>query len=980
MNGIAIRNRGRAAVGVFAATLLSSSAYAQVAAAQAEPAQPAAASVAEVVVTGTRIRRPEEVSNSPITTVGAADIKYQGATEADEILSRLPQFTADENEFQSNGASGTSNINLRNLGPSRVLTLINGQRMLPEEAVDLNFIPSTMIQRVDVVTGGASAVYGSDALSGVVNFILLDHLNGVRFDAQAGMYQDNNGNGYLRGLVSQAGDRTAPSSVLDGAKENYSIAVGKDFADGRANITLYGSYLHSDPVLESSRDVSACALNQVGLDTLACGGSGTTNWGVFTPEGGPNKGTEFANSKDGSKTWVPYDSSFLYNYAPTNYFQREDQRNTAGAFAKYKFNSAAEVYGSFMFMNDHTFSQAAPSALFLGSPFTLNCDNPLMSASQASMLCGSAAGTSATEKALVGYRLNNDPRRDDLDHEDYRFTVGLRGDLGHGFSYDLNVLYSDVQYQETYNNNIDPAKAQLALDAISVNGTPTCASIATNPGCVPINVFQANVPLTAAQAKFLFSPQSTDSRNTETVFTGTINGDLGTFGITSPWATRGVQVALGAEHREETLDFRADAVAQENGTTNADGDVNVTEGFGEIEVPILQNMPFAHELTFDTGWRYSAYHNNQQSTGYSSNFNATTYKAELDYAPNRQVRLRASYNHAIRAPNITELFSQQSVGNVNGVDPCSGKTPTASLQACEKSGATAAEYGFIPECPAQVCDALGGGNKNLKPEVGNTYTVGMVLTPKIIRNLAITVDYYHIKVNNYISNIDPTLIISQCFSSGNPYFCGLFHRDPTTGQIFGTNQGGGYLTSTTLNTGYLETSGIDLTADYTHGIGRFGKLNFNVVGTALGEQIEEPLPGLGSYNCRGFYGYSCGEPNPVWRHVARLTWMAPDRATVSLAWRFYAKVKLSSESASPFLSGQPSQANGDIPAYSYFDLAGTYPLTQQIELRAGINNLFDRQPPAIASNALTNFGNGNTFPGIYDPLGRNIFVGIHAAF
>jgi outer membrane receptor protein involved in Fe transport len=973
-------SQGRIVASALVATLLGSTAYAQVAVAQAAPdaASTSAQSVTEVVITGTRIKRREEVSNSPITTVSAKDIKYEGATEAVEVLNRLPQFTANANENVSNGSDGTSQIDLRHLGANRVLVLIDGRRMLPQQAIDMDFIPSTLIDRVDVVTGGASAVYGSDALSGVVNFIMRDHLDGVRFDAQAGIYQNTNDNSYLRGLQSKAGYPQAPGSMWDGAKEDYSLAVGKNFADGRGNITVYGGYRHADPVLQSTRDVSACALNSNGLNALKCSGSSNTTFGTFAPETGPNTGNWLTNNKDGTKTWVPYDSSYSYNYAPTNYFQREDQRYTGGTFAKYKFTEAAEVYGSFMYMYDHTYSQAAPSALFLGSTFTLHCDNPLMSASQQAALCGSDAGTDTAEQAMIGYRLGGYPRRDNLRHSDYRWTAGLRGDLGHGFSYDLNVLQSHVSYDETYMNNVDNTKAQLALDAIDVNGTPTCRSQA--PGCVPIDVFKAN-GITADQAKYLFSASNTHSRNVQTVFSGTLNGDLGTFGLKSPWADRGVAIALGAEHREETLNYTADAIAKQNGASDADGVIATTEGFGEIEVPILQHQPFARELTFNAGGRYSSYKNDQHSTGFSSSFNVATYKAELDWAPNTQVRARASYNHAIRAPDISELFSPQGVGNVFGDDPCAGTAPTASLAVCEKTGMTQAQYGhMLFQCPADTCDQLYGGNKGLKPEEGDTYTAGLVITPKAIRNLALTVDYYHIKVNHYIASIDPSLIISQCASTGDSYYCGLFHRDPQSGAIFGSTIGGGYIVSTTLNTGYLETSGVDFTADYTRHIGAFGKLNFNLVGTLLTSQISEPLPGLGTYDCKGLYGYTCGEPNPIWRHVARVTWTAPNDATLSLSWRYFDAVKLSSLSSNPFLTNTPSQINAQIPAYNYFDLAGTYKLNKAIELRAGINNLFDKQPPAISTGILSAFGNGNTFPGVYDPLGRNLFVGLTAAF
>ncbi|WP_404337672.1 TonB-dependent receptor domain-containing protein [Sphingomonas sp. MMS12-HWE2-04] len=969
---------------VMVSALLSSTALAQVAEPPSVPETQASAPEGDpILVTGTRIRRPDLQSNSPITMVGSDEIKYQGATAVESVLNRLPQFTADANDNVSNGSDGTANVNLRNLGSNRVLTLINGQRMLPSQAIDINFVPSALIERIDVVTGGASAVYGSDALSGVVNFILRDHLDGFRLDAQAGFAQHGNNNDGVRSIIAARGYDLPSSSVVDGAKQDINAAFGKNFADGRGNITVYGGYRHADPVLQSSRDVSACAL-QAADDAgtaLNCGGSSNTPYGSFTPLGGPNQGVGLTNAKDGSQTWVPYDNSFAYNYAPTNYFQRSDERYTAGAFAKFEIAPIAEVYGSFMYMRDHTFSQAAPSALFLGTPFTLPCNSPLMSASQQAALCGAAAGTNATEDTLIGYRLGGNgtlPRRDDLRHEDFRYTAGLRGDLGHGFSYDAAFVRSLVRYDETYMNNVDNVKAQRALDVVSVNGVATCRSVidGTDPACTPINVFQAN-GLTGAQAEYLYSPSKTGARNTQTIYNFSLNGDLGTFGIRSPWADSGVAIVLGAEHRKETLRFSADEIAQQGGATNSDGEISVNEGFGEIEIPILQNLPFAHALTLNGGMRYSAYTNRQESTGLGSKYNAFTYKGEVTWAPIADLRLRASYNRAIRAPNIGELFGSQSIGNVAAQDPCSGATPAASADVCALTGVSATQYGHIIACPSDVCSAQGGGNLALKPEQGDTYTIGAVLTPKIVRNLSLSVDYYHIKVKNYIGTVDPSLTVSQCVATSDPYYCGLFKRDPRSGALFGTD---GYIISTTLNTGFLQTSGIDVTADYGFGIGSFGKLNLSMVGTWLAEQVSEPLPGLGTYDCKGKFGYTCGQPSPTWRHVLRTTWQAPGDATLSLSWRYLGGTELSSLSSNPFLAGTPSVVNAKIAAYNYFDLSGSIEVTKNFVFRAGVNNLLDKDPPAIAAGILSAFGNGNTYPGVYDPLGRTVFFGASVNF
>ena len=950
----------------------------------------APADAGDIVVTGTRIKRPDLNSNSPLTAVGAAEIRYQGATQIENVLARLPQFTADANDNVSNGSDGTANVNLRNLGSNRVLTLVNGRRMLPQQAVDVNFIPSSLVERVDVVSGGASAVYGSDALSGVVNFVMRENQDGLRIDAQTGFYQHDNGNSYIRGITAGKGYATAPSSVVDGAKSDINASFGKNFLDGRGNITIYGGYRHANPVTQDTRDVSACALDPVntmvgGVSTataLTCGGSTNNQWGAFAPQSGPGKGLQLNNTKDGQHTWVPFTNDFLYNYAPNNYFQRSDERYTAGAFAKFKFSDAAEVYGSFMYMNDHTFSQAAPGALFYGTLFTVNCNNPFLGAGQANTLCGADAGTPTTQTTLIGYRLTV-PRRDDLRHEDFRYTAGIRGEFAKGFSYDLNYLRSLVRFNETYMNNVDNVKAQRALLAVNVNGVPTCQSVidGSDPNCRPIDVFAAD-GISSDGLGYIFSPSSTQSRNTQTVYSGTINGDLGEYGIRLPWTGRGIGIALGAEHRRETLVFTGDAVAIQNGTVNSDGIISVNEGYGEIEVPIISDKPFFKDLTINGGARYSSYSNKQNSTGFQSSYNVWTYKGELSWAPISDVRLRASYNRAIRAPNIAELFGAVGIGNINASDPCAGSNPTASIDVCRLTGMTDAQYGTTTQCPVNTCSQQFGGNRAVKPEIGDTYTVGVILTPRALRNFTLSVDYFNIKVDGYISSIPPSVTISQCVQSGDPFYCSLFHRSPTTGAIFGDAANPGYIVGQTINTGSLKTSGIDITSNYVLDMNSFGKLDFSLVGTYLADLSTEPLPGLGSYDCKGLYGGTCGQPTPKWRHQLRTTWQVPgaNHANLSLNWRYFGAVDLATLSDNEFLTGAQSIINRKIGAYSYFDLAASVDFNDRFTLRAGANNLLDKDPPAIAQGLLQVFGNGNTYPGVYDPLGRQIFVGATVKF
>jgi len=936
-----------------------------------------------VTVTGTRIQRPNVSSASPLTVVSSDEIKYQGTTSIETVLNRLPQFTADSNENGSNGSDGTARINLRDLGPSRVLVLVDGQRMLPVETADVNFIPSSLVERVDVVTGGASAVYGSDAVSGVVNFVMRKNLQGVRLDAQYGIAQHTNDSTYVRSVVADAGFQEAKHSLWDGGRSEFSLAFGTNSADDKGNATFYLGYRQLNPVTQDTRDYSACGLNLAGdnNNALVCGGSSNNQWGAFVPLGGPNANLSFNNTKDGQKVWVPYDNSFLYNYAPTNYIQRSDNRITAGAFAHYDYTPAVNLYGSLMFMDDHTFSQAAPSAYFQGNPYSINCDNPLMSAQQAGILCGAAAGTPASVNSFIGYRFGGPgsaPRRDDLRHTDYRLTFGSKGLIAEGWHYDTSLLFSQTMLDENYQNDLDLTKGARGLQVVNVNGVPTCKSVidGTDPNCVPVDVFAFN-GISPAAYKYIFTPTFTHGVQQERVLTGAVNGDLGRYNIKSPFASAALQVVLGAEHRAEDLSFEADAVAQSKGTMNNAGRFSVNEAFSELDIPLVNAAPFVKSLSVNSGYRYSSY-----SIDGGSNFKANTYKFELRYSPVAALNFRGSYNRAVRAPNVTELFQPHALGNVSAQDPCSGPTPVASLENCQRTGVTAAQYGHIVACPADTCVTLYGGNLGLKPEVADTATFGLAFEPEAVPGLSVSADYFNIFVNHYIGAVDAGTAINECVQLNSPYFCNLFHRDPASGVLFGTN---GYIVATNQNTGYLQTSGLDVTGNYRVNVGdllfgglrggNWGKIDFALVGTWLNSRRIEQLPGLGTYNCKGLFGPTCGQPSPSWRHNLRTTWTTPGAtATVSANWRYFGSTGLSSNTSNPFLQADPVLINSSIRAYNYLDLAGTYRI-KDVELRAGINNVFDKDPPIIAAGLLSSFGNGNTYPGVYDPMGRVFFVG-----
>ena len=443
----------------------------------------------EVVVTGSRISQPGLEAISPITTVSSEEIKAQGTVRIEDLLNNLPQVFADQGSNISNGATGTATVNLRGLGPQRTLVLINGRRLMPGDPTtlngnflpDLNQIPVALVDRVDVLTGGASAVYGADAVAGVVNFMMNDHFQGVRVDANATMYNHTQHNGFVNGVVTAAGDATPSKSVNDGKTKDITFIMGSNFADDKGNITAYAGYRRTDPIAQSQRDFSACTL-QDSSKNPSCGGSHTSATGGFLFVSSTANG--FANELLGNPyatigangTVVPFSQGAgTYNYAPTNYYQRADERWTGGLFGHYDFNEHNQAYSEVMFMNDRSVAQVAASGAFLGSgtainPVTglpdgawqTNCDNPLLSASEVTAFCGGS--TAGVTQLTFGRRnIEGGPRIDDLTHTSFRIVVGARGDFLDAWKYDIYGLEGRTEYSDVHLNDISKSRLTNAL-------------------------------------------------------------------------------------------------------------------------------------------------------------------------------------------------------------------------------------------------------------------------------------------------------------------------------------------------------------------------------------------------------------------------------------------------------------------------------------------------------------------------------------
>jgi iron complex outermembrane receptor protein len=993
----------------------------------------------DIIVTGTRIPQPNLTSAAPVTVVTNQDVKLSGTTRVEDLLNQLPSVGASQASGMANGASGTAEVDLRYLGSKRTLSLVNGRRLTPgdptstTQAADLNIIPASLIKRVEVLTGGASSVYGADAVAGVVNFIMDTTFTGIRFDGQYSFYQHNNRNPSVSGgldvhdILNARGFGFPRGSVADGGTFDGTVSLGAAFDDNRGHAIAYFGYRKVNAVTQARRDYSTCVIQNSRAGVPQCGGSATANPGnalIFTNT------TTSTIAALGPGTITP-GAQNIYNFAPLNYYQRPDERYIAGGFADYEINSALKPYLEFMFMDDRTLAQIAPSGDF-GNTFVVNCDNPLMSAEQLAIICNPnnlINGFIGNFPVAVGAPYNPDPgaapidffdpltgethnnayfnllRRNteggpriaDLKHESYRGVLGMRGDLSKVWSYDSYFQYGRTNYTQVFKNEFSARKLGLALDVVDNPNTPgvvdpICRAVLTgvDPTCVPYDVFGVNGPSQAA-INYLNVFGVIQGQTSEQIADVNFTGALGEMGIQTPWSDEGVGVNVGAEYRKESLELnpdqsfqQGDLTGQGGATLPVNGSFRVLELFGETQIPIIRHA-FIEEFSINAGYRKSWY---RLSNGreYSTN----TYKIAGELAPITDVRFRGSYNRAVRAPNIQELFAPQTVGLDGSVDPCA-KEITAEDFGCLAQGLV---IGQSPTPnPAGQYNGLIGGNPNLTPEKATTKTVGVVLQPRFIPRLAFTVDYWTIDLKDAIQGFGADAIVNNCVqhttATSVAPSCALIHRNPA-GSLWLTPTG--FVTDIPSNSGRIKTDGIDISSSYSHRLGGLGNLSANFIGTWLHKyEVNNGLEG-GVYDCAGLYGPVCSgaivassAPMPKWRHKARIGLQIPNGIGVSLQWRHIGKVKAETLDDSETLHGDFNFDPGlHIKAFNYFDLASTFTIGDHYGLRIGVNNLFDKQPPLVTSGNGGRGGsnlcptgpcNGNTYPGTWDALGRYIYAG-----
>lgn len=973
-----------------------------------------------IVVTGSRIPRSDLTAASPVTVVRGEEFKLAGATNVEEVLNQLPQVSPSQGEFFGAGATGAATVDLRGLGASRTLVLVDGRRLMPGDprypVPDINSIPASIIRRVDVLTGGAAAVYGSDAVAGVVNFVLDTKFEGLKIEGQISAFQHDNRDAFARKLLD---DRQLPypkGSLLDGDRENLSVAFGHSFLGGRAQVTIYGGYRRIAAVRLDQRDYGACPITaKIGADgptsMLECGGPLVSYPGNYFD----HLGNIYQVTPD--RMFQPGVTRF--NSSQWNLYQRPDKRYTAGAFADFELSNSVQAYVQVMATKDRSTWQIGPSGDFRNTQ-TINCDNPLLSAQERSLICrrgnfvgeipaldesgnlvavlGSpvpfvdpVSGATYSRAWLIVSRRANEggPIQDDLDHKSIRLLGGVKGDLGRGVNYDASYLLGHVTLDRQYRNNFSITRLGRALDVVSdpSTGQPVCRSAliaralgAAAPGadanCVPWDIFAIG-RVTPESTAYLTVPPFMRGSFRQQV--GNVNAtiDLDRWGIASPWSQEGSAINLGAEYRRDDLSFEPDEFSQAGDIAGFGeqvfpirGSTDTKEVFAEARIPLVTDR-LVKRFALEGAVRQSWYNNPRSS------LSSSTYKLAADLTAIPGVRFRASEQRATRAPNILELFNPVE-SETFGRDPCAGTTPAASASQCALAGVKSAQYGNVGKVdPTVGYNAIIGGNEDLRPEVATTRSFGIVLQPHQLRGFSATIDWWDIKVNDAIAKIGAQAIVDSCIASGDPIFCSRIHRDPTGSLALGD----GFVDDRRTNLGGLEVRGIDASADYSLPLARLGTAHFQFRGSYLLRWIVDDGGSSRPYNCAGLFGGPCSM-QPRWRHTARATWNSSHLTSVSLQWRRVGGATLAALDPKFNMTDNVSAGHTRLRPQDYFDAAARFEVRKGVDLRVGVNNLLDRQPPLVVGNTSAGDGpfNNNTYPEWYDPLGRYLFVSLAVAF
>ena len=889
-----------------------------------------------IVVTGSRIARRDLTSTSPLAVVQDEEFRLSGAVNVEQVINTLPQVIPGTTSFSNNPGNGTATLNLRGLGTTRTLVLVNGRRWMffdTAQVVDLNTIPQFLIDSVDVVTGGASAVYGSDALSGVVNFRLRTDLDGI-----------------------MAGGQYSITEEGDGRRYNAYVAIGSELADGRGNVTAFAEYYNRGSIMQGDRDFSFFALGD-GATTLVPGGSSTPPRGLIRDLLGiyPTFQPGFVFDSPGAGSVWQGD---LYNYAPANYLMIPQERWLLGGFGEYEITEGVTAFVEATFVNNRVQQELAATPVTGFFDINVNGACQFLDAATCTTFRDAAAlagDPDILEDIFVQRRTTDVGSRNSFDERNaFRAMAGLRGPINDSLNYEVYYMYARTRNANIQQGNISrSAFTEGLLDTVN-----------------PLNIYGEGTLTPAMVDRIAILAQNNDLSQLQ-VASAVLSGNLFQFSS----ANDPVAFAAGTEWRSVRAQFVPDTALSSgdvigfNAGDSTAGAYDVKEAFAELRIPIVQDG-FIHRFEINGAARYSDY--SLDAVG-----GVWTYAAGAEFAPIRDITFRGNYQRAVRAPNVGELFGGQAIGFPPATDPCA--TPAAAAAGtlrdlCIATGVPAATVGtpgiqLNPQIPS-----IFGGNPDLTEETADTWTVGAVIQPRFLPRLNITVDYFNIKIEDTISVLSTSTTFDLCYNVTQDItsiYCQAINRN--AGGIISGEQFS--VSALSANIASLEASGIDFQVDYSQPLGfsAWGegesRLSFFVLGTWTDVSNFTPLVELPDdvTTCAGEFGLVCGEPTPEWKWTSRLSWI-DGPTTISFRWRHLSGVDDDDDSADYIVER--------LGNYDLFDLSFAFDVNDNLTLNMGVNNLFDKEPDLIGSNQ----EQSNTYPGTYDVLGRDFFISANFRF
>jgi len=932
------------------------------------PAGDDASTLDAVSVTGSRIAIPGVEASSPVAAVERNEFLATQPVAVESFLKEYPALTPSIGSATNNGANGAATIDMRGLGANRTLVLIDGRRPVPfnlEGQIDTNTIPMSLLQSVEMLTGGASVVYGADAVAGVTNFILRRDFEGVELNFNAG-----------------------ESTKSDGARQKYEVTFGALSDDGRANAVLSVGYTHVDPVYQGNRPWSQSAFNV---------GDGSHGGSINAVPAVVNvRGSGLGNLQIDPATGALGPYTQPYNFNPLNYYQTGLERWQTTALARYELNPHAEAWGQVNYTRSKVGLSLAPSAIF-GDVIDIPLANPYIPTAMRQQIC-SALGI-ADANCSSGRDTNGDliytsmalrrrmpelgPRLDDYIGKTFQTTVGLRGALAGNWNYETFWSYGESDQMEAASNWGSLSKVRQALNAIS-----TTACIDPSNGCVPLNPFDAAGTISRDMLDFInlnaFKMKTVEQTNAAF----NVNGDLGD--AKSPWADYPIGISSGVEYRRTVAGTNSDAAFQTareilgsgQPTPDSRGGFTIKDLYAEAIVPLVTGRAGADNLSLEFGYRRSEFSN---TSGFDEGYGS--WKYGLSWSPVTQVKFRAMRQRATRAPNISELFDPLITGLGNLVtDPCAGNAinqADAGTQGtlswlCGQTGVPLDDMGILPQPSSQQVNVRVGGNPQLSPEEAETTTIGLVLTPS--DRLSLTLDWWNIEIDRAITTLTEQDVIGGCYGvDANPNrslnaMCALIGRGPD-GTFDGAAPGIGQPLS---NAGFIQKTGFDLGVRLTHELpGTLGRMQYALDLSKVTRDDFQATPTSVLRDCLGYYSSSC-VPSHKLRSNLRATWNVAD-VSVTLAWRYFGKLAvepLTEAAEGPFYA--PFR---HIPSYSYFDLGVSYKAPWNATLSLSVNNVLDKTPPVVGQGIGTTTANsGNTFPQWYDVIGRYVNFGVSFRF